>query len=629
MKQTHIFLTIVMLTTFLLAIGQHRKPDPSAQDLLKAKPLTFNTIKLMPVLAKPPIFKDIATESRPPQKDAPTRGVINLSVGTYVNDKKDDEEIQDNTIAVSTNYTTCGSVGQTFVSAKNDRISYYKIDGTLLGSTYTKDFMSSFPVDYESITDPKLLFDSDYNRYIFSFFILTNAFDKTRLYVYVSETCDPLGNWYGLIIQDSLFLPNTQVFDRPVIGMCDKELYISVNTFDDGQNSTFRGSRLLAIEKDSFYYQKTVFLRDANIPGISEIYGLHPVSYGYIGNYYPGVYLVYTKQTDQTIGADSVFVYNVTNYIYDTPTYILTGYQTSLYHQPDKLPQKNSLDSLYSGVSRVYDAFYMDGILHFVYPKKGTIYPNLTEISYNRISVADSQLTETIYANPNYGCSDPTITSFTNNITDKTALIGFLTSGPTTYPSFRAVACDDDLTWGNELLIVAGDTIYKGSSTGQWGDYIGSFKNHSSTTEPICWISGQYPSINIALSDSFIIIGPDTIPITPHLDTLFNVNTYNAEIKKNPFGNGIYDASYAIPLVIYPNPTNDYFSILFPKERIFQEVKISLLDIQGKQIKDLYSGYIDKMPKQFFVGNVGKGLYIMQITDKNNKPLNYEKIYIY
>ncbi len=287
------------------------------------------------------------------------------------------------------------------------------------------------------------------------------------------------------------------------------------------------------------------------------------------------------------------------------------------------------MDSLDSGVTRIYDAFYLDGIIHFAYPKKGTIYPNHTEISYNRIDIGANQLTEKIYANPAYGCSDPTITSFTNDTLNKTALIGFLTSGATTYPSFRAVACDDSLTWGNELLIIAGDTIYKGSSTGQWGDYIGSFKNHSSTTEPICWISGQYPSIIVVL-DSLLIIGNDTIILpNPTLDTLFNVNTYNAEIKKNPFGNGIYDASYTIPIVAYPNPTTDYFSILVPKGILPQEVKISLLDIQGKHVKDLYKGRIDKIPKPFFVGDLGKGLYIMQITDKDNRPLNYEKVYIY
>ncbi len=292
MKHIHIFLTILMLTAFFSGVGQHKKPAPSAQDLLRAKPFTCNTIKMMPVLTKPLIFKDSIIESRPQQAVTPSRGIINLSVGTHVNDKKDDEEVQDNTIAVSTNYSTCGTgLGQTFLAAKNDRISYYKIDGTILGSSYIKSFMSYFPTEYESITDPKLLFDSDYNRYVFSFFVFTNAFDKTRLYVYVSETCAPLGNWYGLIIQDSLFLPSTKIFDRPVIGMSERELYISLNIFDDGQNSTFRGSRLLAIEKDSFYYQKTVFLRDANIPGISDIYGLHPISYGDIGNYYPGVYL--------------------------------------------------------------------------------------------------------------------------------------------------------------------------------------------------------------------------------------------------------------------------------------------------------------------------------------------------
>lgn len=619
MKQFYFFAFLFFMG---IVFGQNQKPE---SPFGVKQPIVYTKIPAPVVKVTPTIISDNSVTKNLTTTGG-TRSVIDLTKGIVIDQVDKGNPIKDNTIAVSTNFTTCSNQ-QTVVSAKNSRISYYKIDGTPLGSTEIDSFVNlPNPNPLYEYVDPKLLFDSDYNRYIFSFFEQNTAFTETTFYIYVSETCDPLGSWYGLIVKDSLFLPGTQVFDRPVIGMSQREVYISFNTSDDGQFGTFRGSRLFAIEKDSFYYQKTVFLRDVQIPGIDQIYGLHPVSYGDIGNYGPGIYLVHAKTTTHLVGFDSVYMYNVTADIFtDTAKYLRFAYKTSEYKEPYDLSQKNSASLLNVRTTRVYDAFYLNGVIHFVYHKQGSANPNLAEISYNRIDAATNQLTEIVYGNLAYGCAYPSITSFTNDPLNKSALIGFLTSGPNTYPAFHAVACDDSLNWGNDLSIIEGDTIYEG---GQWGDYTGGFKNHASTNEPICWLAGQHPTWEITYLDTTLIIGTDTFHI---MDTsiVLNNRAYLAEIKKNPFGNAIYNAINVIPVTIYPNPAENYFQISFPKNINNQYIQLKMYDTKGNLISNYYKGLLHNMPDVFNLQNIPQGLYIIELSNQNNQPLGYEKLLVY
>ena len=299
---------------------------------------------------------------------------------------------------------------------------------------------------------------------------------------------------------------------------------------------------------------------------------------------------------------DSVWVYQTDTLAHSNSLGIYKSvFATSNYIAPPQLPQKNSTQLLLAGTARVLDGFLLDNKIHFVYPKR--LAPNSSQISYNRLELFTGVLDEKIYNNSQYGCTYPSLASFSLTSNDPSVVIGFSSVGTNSYVSYRAIGCNHLMDWSNELTIIEGDTIHVWN---RWGDYTGAVRERE-TLEEICWVFGNYTTY-------------DT------LSTTTAHKSYVSEIRR-AVPNVIYPGfPNRYKTNFYPNPTSNLLNIEFeniPKS----EVKISVLDVTGKEVSNIWGGKIVNNRIQVDFPKLSAGMYFMRITE-NNQIVSYEKIIV-
>lgn len=85
---------------------------------------------------------------------------------------------------------------------------------------------------------------------------------------------------------------------------------------------------------------------------------------------------------------------------------------------------------------------------------------------------------------------------------------------------------------------------------------------------------------------------------------------------------GIEDAKIAQNFLCYPQPANGSFTLSFMANRDLEEAKIELYDLLGQQINTIYTGNIsrgDTYEKNIDASHLPEGVYLLQLSDKNNK----------
>ncbi|MFN4080994.1 MAG: T9SS type A sorting domain-containing protein [Saprospiraceae bacterium] len=75
----------------------------------------------------------------------------------------------------------------------------------------------------------------------------------------------------------------------------------------------------------------------------------------------------------------------------------------------------------------------------------------------------------------------------------------------------------------------------------------------------------------------------------------------------------------AAPLTFYPNPVVDFFMISETSEHI---AGVALLNLTGKRVK--YFEYVKG--EQYYVGDLPKGIYLVQMIDRNDRTLRTHKM---
>lgn len=586
-------LTITILFIFVCSfanevVAQHKKVPTNGV----AIPYSVSTIASRIDVISPKLERGNGVSAQPSSINS-----LNIAKNIEVSDNTPSLDITDNHIAVSNIYEP----EDTIVSVKNSRIVYHKTDGTSLGSVTLSNFIAN-PHPLFTAVDPRIRYDTDYNRFIISFFEVNNQFTKGYLHVLVSQTSNPLGNWWGLMVEDSVLSHSDTInIDRPELGLSRKEVYITLQVRSD-YGQSFLKTAIVAIPKSTFYNGQPTLIDNVIVDDVNadDPYGLYPISWGQEGNYGPGAYFISINNPS----GDYLHLYDLTNYIF-TGNYsiVKTDIPINHYENPAPLPQLGTSYQLSTDACRVFDGYYLNGMIHYVYTKSDL--PNvLSEISYNRYDVANNSNTEKTYSNPDYGCAYPAICSFGKDTLSKSSLIPFVVSGDSIHPSFRVIACDDNMDWSNDLLVKAGETIMFGP---QWCDYIGAARKHNLFTET-GWIVGNYP-----------------VAIVQGQDTSFKVYSYIAEIFKGT-ANSIYQGlNSEIGFKVYPNPiTHKKISVSFVMSQN-KEIDISLFSVEGKKIKTLYVGSVENMPTNYEFQNMSSGNYFI-VLQHQQQIIAYEKL---
>ena len=481
------------------------------------------------------------------------------------------------------------------VSVANTTIQYKSTSGSTIYSNSILDFIDDPDVPY--VCDPVVLYDPEADRFIFFAQECVGSSDNTSLIIMFSETNDPTDGWnYYRLTGDPL--DDNSWFDYPKLAISDGELFITGNLFSD--SFFFREPVVYQMNKEQGYDGVSMDWQVwSDIPGSPGT--ILVVSSGNEVNYGPGIYMVSTSP----FSGNTIRFYEITDEIGAGAELDYYSVSTSSYSVAADAPQLGTSCLLDNGDCRPLSGFYLDGTVHFVF--QSDIGSGWNSINYNRLDVASLTNTSDKFGDAgNMDYSYPSIAWFGTSPTDKTVAIGFGSVSNSEYPQVRAVICNNDMEWSETTLVKESDdyACFTGVGGGveRWGDYTGTARRHNSP-EPSVWMNGMFGT------------------------NAHRWNTWIAEIHTE-FVTGISEAPEQENILIAPNPFVETFILSFDSNEDIP-VNVRILGIDGKVVKDLYSGMVRVGENKFAFNkaNLASGTYFLQIVSEDKQIAN-EKIVI-
>lgn len=500
----------------------------------------------------------------------------------------------DNSMAISN--------GGFIVSANNDGIEYYNSSGSFLYFDYWSDFFDDNTLT-ATLYDPKIIYDSGADRFVMVVLHGSTA-STSKVIVCFSKTNNPQSGWWTYKLTGNP-LNNNCWFDYPALGVSNNEIYVTGNLFVT--NGLFNQAIVYQIPKASGYAGSNLnWLYWSNLSSSPyDAFSVVPASNGHQGNYGPGIYLVSNKSG----GDNRIRLWDLTDDMSGNPKMNSYTINTTSYSPSADASQLGIADKLDNGDCRIQNAFYLNGIVHYVF--SSDIGTGWNGINYNRITVSNStNQSSTLGLQGSFDYSYPAVVPFSTSNSDKSVMIAFLRSSSSTYPQIRVVGCDNNMQWSSSILVKAGETyvdILNGDE--RWGDYTGISRKHNSSS-PRIWLAGCYGANNSSQSVNN------------------TWKTWVAEIygTSNVGLNDYISAPDKISM--FPNPTYDLMNIFFTTESS-EKTTIQILDISGRVVKFLYSDTpkVGENKLTFNKGALTAGTYFVSISTLS-KIIKNEKLII-
>ncbi len=390
----------------------------------------------------------------------------------------------DNALAISN--------GGRIVSSDNRTIEYYTETGVYVMINEQHDDFFNDPGLNGNIFDPRLIYDSGADRFIFVILHGSNSANSLVITCF-SQTNNPQDGWNVYYLPGSPFNTNSWT-DFPQIGVSDNELFISGNMFTD--NFSFDQTVLFQVDKTSGYNGSTLNWQiwDDIEDGVgSSAFSLVPMSYGQQGNYGPGIYLASSRPG----GGNRITLYEVTDVIGSSNEQLLAfNINVPSYDVGGDALQLGTSNQLDIGDCRMQQGFYLNGTVHAVH---GAEFQNgFNGIRYYRIPVANTSATQTeTYGESGFDLSYPSVASFADTDLSPSVMIGYLRAGSSIYPQQRVINCDLNMDFGSSTLVRAGQTHVNilGGLLERWGDYSDMQRKHNANP-PEVWLTGCFGANN-------------------------------------------------------------------------------------------------------------------------------------
>ncbi|MGI6341989.1 MAG: T9SS type A sorting domain-containing protein [Bacteroidales bacterium] len=499
----------------------------------------------------------------------------------------------DNNVAISN--------GGYIVTVNNDGLEYYNASGSFLYFDYWSDFFNDNTLT-ATIYDPKVIYDSGSDRFVIVVLHGTTS-STSKVMVCFSKSNNPQQGWWIYKLTGNP-LNNNCWFDYPALGVSNNEIYVTGNLFVT--NGSFNQSVIYQIPKAAGYAGNTINWQYwSNLSSTPyKAFTLFPASYGHQGNYGPGIYFV----SNNSGGDNRIRLWDLTDDMSGNPELNSYTVNTTSYSLASDAYQLGTNDKLDNGDCRVQNAFYLNGIVHYVF--HSDIGSGWNGINYNRLTVSNlTNQSSKFGLQGRFDYSYPAVVPFSTSISDKSVMIAFLCSSSSIYPQVRVVNCDNNMQWSPSTLVKAGETyvdILNGDE--RWGDFTGISRRHNSGT-PRIWLAGCYGA-NI---------------VSQNASNTFK--TYVAEVYGTS-GVGVNDIPTTKTISMFPNPTYQLINIFFTSES-FEKTTIKILDINGRVVKVLYSDIPKKGENRltFNKGALTAGTYFVNIST-SSKTIKNEKLVI-
>lgn len=322
----------------------------------------------------------------------------------------------DNSMAISN--------GGKIVSADNATMEIYDGDAqdpylfTLQGHADFFSFLNPAPTG--SIYDPKVLYDSGADRFVYMIMHGTSS-AQSELLICFSQSNNPAQDgWWVYRVQANQAHPGSW-FDYPNIGVSNNELYISGNMFTDaGQNS---GNILFQIEKNACYNGQNInYQYWSNVVDQTQemAFTMVPLSWGQQGNYGPGVLLVANETSEPS---DRIMVFDLTDDMASSNEQLNAfSANTTAFDVGGNAAQSGSNILLDIGDNRIQNGFYLNGTIHLVFTSD--IGQGWNGINYKRISTQDLTVQGSTYGLVGtYDYCYPAVASSGSSVNDKSVII--------------------------------------------------------------------------------------------------------------------------------------------------------------------------------------------------------------
>lgn len=396
----------------------------------------------------------------------------------------------DNNMAVSDN----GYV----VSVINSSVSIFKSDGSFIRYKTLRSIVGNALPNLDRTYDPKILLDPVAQKFILVFLQGSTSAD-TRIVVGFTQTDNPDGLWNFYALNGNPFSQTTWS-DYPVIGMNDRDLFITVNILKDNEswqegftqsviwqinkNSGFNGDTLV----NEFYYD----LKYNNQP----IWSICPVQTT-PQTHNDGLYLLSVRPS--TLQNDSLFIHHIKGSAGNNTYYTLSVAKGNIpYGVPPSAYQPAAGFRLQTNDTRVLSAFQHQNHIQYV---QTTYVPSnkMSGVFHAIIELNKPQLFAANYiTNDSFDLAYPSIASMASDYLSAYASV-ITCSKSSLYQFPGTVAIVHNKAWGlpslysNVQNIRQGDGLintFLADSAERWGDYTAVQRQYN--TDNKAWICGSY-----------------------------------------------------------------------------------------------------------------------------------------
>lgn len=518
----------------------------------------------------------------------------------------------DNNIAISNS----GKI----VSVDNSSIAYFYENGDSIvqfGLPWNDFYGVS---DTLSVFDPKVLYDSYYDRFVLVSLLKDRDYVDSRVLLSFSQDTPGIDSvsWFHYQIHcDSVYThPHEENywFDYPNIAVNKDELFISLNVFDyDGSSHTGKEAIIFQIQKlegtigvPNLVMKEWKDVEDAQGYNAYSIVPLMEASQ--LSSYEDTMYFVsnYGNSTSATYHWFELFGdVNLSSASLDS----YSTFTSQTYSVPSYASQMggNGTDRIDFGDARIQNGYYQNGKLHFVHHRSDN---GWGEILYGRITMATNTFNHNTWGgdgtNMNY--MYPSIAHFGSTPTEENAMITFARTGSSIYNEICVVNYENG--WSSQTTIVKSglgvldivqDIISPWDSLERIGDYTDIQRKYNDNT---CWLIGSYPFGS----------SPN------HFGYSNWTNSWVAEVGNK--GVSLEELSNLYNFTIFPNPTKEgKLSINGLTDQI---KKISIMDALGRQIPFSKQESENEVKLNFAIENSGM---IIVLIDLQNGSYETYKIF--
>lgn len=495
----------------------------------------------------------------------------------------------DNDMAISNNDVVC-SVTNTMIFSKD------LVSNQTYGSYNLHTLTSGLGLQQEEF-DPKIMYDPAEDRFVL---VCLNGFTDSTNSVIVgfSQGNTTYGTWNFYAFPGNP-LNNNLWTDFPMMSISQNEVFITGNLLynDSSWQTGFNESIIWQMNKHDGYNGNTINaqLHSNVLYNGSPIRNLCPVKGG---SQLYGPSMTFLSNRNFAISNDSIFIVTISDTAFAPGQTVTVDHVTAStgYHMPVGADQPFT-DKLDVNDARILGAFQEGFKIQFVASTLDTTSGN--DGIYHGVIFPAGPLTvcNTYIYTDSLDLAYPNISLASAGPGTDSSIIGFLQSSATVFPGSGAILYDGVSQYSPITTIKSGlgyINVLTFTNHERWGDYTGNQRKYNQPG--IVWMSGAYSLVS-------------------HF-----TRTWIAELTATSTTGIAADDVVKQDDKLYPNPATDFIAIDFENPQA-AVLRLLISDANGKLIKELYKGSVDKGKNKFTfeTGALSPGMYVAQIISADKK----------